>query len=305
MAESPKAYTLVHTNIEILSVFELLKHTPNGNFIDQRDFQDIAVISLELNAGVFTKITAVGFPEVVVSQVGNAIVSSCSCGHAHVMFCEHQAEIIYGILERKDYRIIFDKTLRYQTLLVQAKRYGLENEPHLDSYFQLTHREGKLRIETRIKQLLPMDDQLLTKNLIPGQPSILGKLKEKTGPKRPILVMGRHRYYQQLNFLLMEADRTKVGKVKNPITNIDPVKLVWKAHDPEEIKFYTALMRFHQTYDEDHTAAELEALKRIVKKPLDLEVYYHDRAISETITAKSLLPIELEVLKAEIRLRVL
>ncbi|MBD1426919.1 DEAD/DEAH box helicase [Sphingobacterium arenae] len=305
MAESPKAYTLVHTNIESLSVFELLNHTPNGNFIDQRDFQDISVISLELDAGVFTKITAIGFPEVVVSQVGSAIVSSCGCGHAHVMFCEHQAEIIYGILERKDYRIFFDKTLRYKTLLAQAKRYGLENEPHLDSYFQVIHREGKLRIETRIKELLPMDDQLLTKNLIPGRLSVLEKLKEKVVLKKPILVIARHRYYQQLNFLLMEADRTKVGKVKNPITNIDPVKLVWKADDPEEIKFYTALMRFQQTYDEDHTAAELEALKRIVKNPLDLEVYYHDRAISETVTAKSLLLIELEVLKAEIRLRVL
>src|SRR5690606_11732614 len=69
-------------------------------------------------------------------------------------------------------------------------------------------------------------------------------------------------------------------------------------------KFYTALTTFQHAYSEDHTEAGREALKLIVKNPLDLEVYYHDRDISETVTAKSLLPVELAVLKAEIRLRV-
>lgn len=135
-------------------MFELLKHTASG------DFQDISAISLELNAGVFTKMNVIGFPNVAVSQVGNAIISSCSCGQDSSTLCPHQAEIIHGILERKDYRIFFDKMLRDKTLLVQAKYYGLENEPHLDSYFQLSHQGGKLCIETQTKELPPMDEQL-------------------------------------------------------------------------------------------------------------------------------------------------
>ncbi|NGM67114.1 DEAD/DEAH box helicase [Sphingobacterium sp. SGR-19] len=301
----PREYTLTNTNIESLSVFELLKHTASGDFMEKRDFQDISVISLELNAGVFTKINAMGFPNVAVSQASNAIISSCSCGNASSMLCTHQAEIIHGILERKEFRIFFDKMLRYKTMLTQAKRYGLENEPDLDAYFQLSCQQGKVHIETKMKELLPMDEQLFKKTLLPKRQSILKDLnKTKTG-KRQILVISRHRYYQQLNFLLMEAYCTQAGKIKNPITNIDPLQLVWKADDPQEVKFYTAISSFQHKYsEEDHTEAEFEAIKQIVKNPLELEAYYHDREISETVTTKSLLPVELEVLKAEIRLQV-
>ncbi|HLT86150.1 MAG TPA: SNF2-related protein, partial [Sphingobacterium sp.] len=300
----PKEYTLANTNIESLSVFELLKHTASGDFMEKREFQDISAISLELNAGVFTKMNVVGFPNVAVSQVSNAIISSCSCGQASSTLCPHQAEIIHGILERKNYRIFFDKVLRNNVLLTHAKNYGLENEPHLDSYFQLSYQEGKLRIETQIKELLPMDEQLFRKNLVPRQQSILKDLNAQDTRKRQLLVIGRHRYYQQLNFLLMEADITQLGKIKNPIGHIDPLQLVWKADDPQEIKFYTAIASFQHKYSEENTEAESNALKLIVKNPLQLEVYYHDRDISETITAKSLLPVELKGLHAEIRLRV-
>ncbi|WP_222867769.1 hypothetical protein [Sphingobacterium phlebotomi] len=229
MTELPKEYTLANTNIESLSVFELLKHTASGDFMGKRDFQHISAISLALNAGVFTKINVVGFPNVAVTQVDNAIISSCSCGYTAGTLCPHQAEIIHGILERQDYRIFFDKMLRHKTLLAHAKSYGLENEPHLDSYFQLSHQEGKLRVETRIKELLPMDKQLFRKDLLPKQQSILKDLNAKDIGKKQILVIGRHRYYQQLNFLLMEAAITQSGKIKNPIANVEPIKLVWKA----------------------------------------------------------------------------
>lgn len=300
----PKEYTLANTNIESLSVFELLKHTASGDFIDKRDFQDISVVSLELNVGVFTKINVVGFPNVAVSQVGHAIISSCSCENPSPKLCAHQAEIIYGILERKDYRIFFDRMLRYKTMLTQTKSYGLENEPNFDDYFQLSYQEGKVHIETKIKELLPMDEQLFRKMLLPRRQSILKDLNKTETGKRKLLVIGRHRYYQQLNFLLMEANITQVGKIKNPITNVDPMQLVWKSDDPQEVKFYTAITSFQHKYSEHYTEAELEALKQIVKNPLELEVYYHDRDISETVKAKSLLPVELEVLKAEIRLQV-
>ncbi|PRD46309.1 DEAD/DEAH box helicase [Sphingobacterium haloxyli] len=304
MTRLPTEYILANTNIESLSVFELLRHTASGAFMEKSDFQDISAISLELNAGVFTKTNVVGFPKVAVSQSGNVVITSCSCANTLPTLCMHQAEVLHGILARNDLRVFFDNTLRNKILLTQAKRYGLENEPNLDSYFELGLRDGKLYVDSKIKELLPMDEQLFRRDLIPRKRPVLKDLAAKNTRKKTILVICRHRFYQQLNFLLMEADITLAGKIKNPIANIDPVQLVWKANDPQEIKFYTAMMGFQHKYSEDYTEAELEALKLIAKNPLELAVYYHDRHISETVTAKSLLAVELSVLKAEIQLRV-
>lgn len=99
-------YTLFNTHISTLSVYELLKHTQNGSFMENRDFQNIFPIALELNVGVFTKNNATfDFPRVSVSQIGNDVISSCSCDHDDQKLCEHQAEVIHCILEQEDFRI--------------------------------------------------------------------------------------------------------------------------------------------------------------------------------------------------------
>lgn len=117
------------------------------------------------------------------------------------------------------------------------------------------------------------------------------------------MVIGKHRYYNQLNFQLMEADTTQTGKLKNPVNSIDVMKLLWKAEQASEIKFYTAITSFNNQYGETDPA-ETEALKYIVQNPLNLEVYLHDRAIAESISAKSLVPVNLNTLQAEIQLHV-
>jgi SNF2 family DNA or RNA helicase len=298
-------YTLANTKISTLSVYDLLKHTQKGNFMENRDFQNIYPIALELNVGVFTKTgSSFNFPRVSVSQIGDSIISSCSCNHDSQKLCEHQAEIIYCILEQKDFRVFFDGYLRHKTLLPSARSYGLENESNLDFYFQLHYAEGKLRIETKLKELLKIDEQTLKKELIPQQQSIIKKLAVQDTDKKQILVIGRHRYYNQLNFLLMEADITQTGKIKNPVSSIDPMNLIWKTENPLEVKFYTALVVFQNKYNEDNTETEPDILQQIIKNPMQLEVYFHDRDISETIAAKSLIPVHLKTLKAEIQLTV-
>jgi len=298
-------YKLFNTHISTLSVYELLKHTQNGSFMENKDFQNIYPIALELNVGVFTKRnSAFDFPRVSVSQIGNDIISSCSCNHDSQKLCEHQAEIIYCILEQKDFRVFFDGYLRHKTLLPSAKSYGLENEPNLDFYFQLHYTEGKLRIETKLKELLKIDEPTLKKELIPQQQSIIKKLAVQDTDKKQILVIGKHRYYNQLNFLLMEADITQTGKIKNPVSNIEPMNLIWKTENPLEVKFYTALVVFQNKYNEDNTETEPDILQQIIKNPLQLEVYFHDRDISEAISAKSLIPVHLKTLKVEIQLTV-
>ncbi len=82
------------------------------------------------------------------------------------------------------------------------------------------------------------------------------------------------------------------------------MQLIWKAEKPLDIKFYTAISSFQNNYNEDYNSAELEALKLIVKNPLDLDVYYHDREIAETVSVKSLIPVTLNTLDADIQLSV-
>ncbi|MFC3157258.1 Superfamily II DNA or RNA helicase, SNF2 family [Chryseobacterium arachidis] len=301
----PKEYILPDANITTLSVYDLLKHTQNAGFIENKDFKEIYPLTLECNAGVFTKsISTIDYPNVSVSQVGSSLMTACSCDNESQKLCEHQTEIIHAIIEQKNFRIFFDHHLRQRTLLVAAKGFGLENEPHLDAYFQLEYKDGKLDIQPKIKELVRMDEEVFKQELLPQQPSILEEMAAQDTAREKILVIGRHRFYNQLNFSLMEADLTKNGKIKNPITGVDPMNLIWKAEQPSEIKFYTAIVTFQTKFSEDKSPAEIKALQLIAQNPLELAVYYHDHTISETVSPKSLVSVQLGILKAEIQLSV-
>ncbi len=303
--EAPKEYILSDTTIGTLSVYDLLKHTSCADFIDKGDFESVYPLSLEINVGVFTRTASlVGFPKVAVSQSGNSVVSSCSCTGNAQRLCEHQAIIIHCILEQKDFRVFFDKDLRHKVLVQHAREYGLEQEPDLDIHFQLSYSKGTLHIENKVKELLRFDEQLLNHHFIPRQVPFIKQLATQDADKRKLLVIGRHRYYNQLNFLLMDAELTQSGKIKNPIRTIDPTLLIWKVNEPLEIKFYIAIATFQNKFNESAIETDIEVLKQIVKNPLGLDIYYHDRSISESISAKSLLPVKLNLLKAEIRLTV-
>lgn len=299
------AYILENTSIHLLSVYDLLKHTSGSAFLEVRDFREIFPVALENNHGIFTKKSPLkDFPEVSVSQIGSSVITSCSCDSSKDRLCEHQTEIIHCILEEKKFRTFFDPFLRKKLLIAKAKNYGLENEPDLDIYFDLEYTEGKIEVRPKIKEMLSMDEDTFKQQLIPQRSSAIHELALQDSGKRKILVIGKHRYYNHLTFSLMESETTQSGKVKNPVNPVDAMQLIWKAEEPQHIKFYTAVSAFQNNYNEDYNPAELEALKLIVQNPLELDTFYHDRDLSETVSAKSLIPVNLEVLKAEIQLSV-
>ncbi|MDQ0064930.1 DEAD/DEAH box helicase [Chryseobacterium lathyri] len=299
------AYILENTNISTLSVYDLLKHTSGSAFLEIRDFHDVHPTAIENNIGVFTKKTPLkDFPDVSVSQIGSSIVSTCTCNSSKDILCEHQTEIIHSILEEKKFRTFFDPFLRKKLFIAKAKSYGLENAPDLDMYFELEYVDGKVEVRPKIKEMLPIDEDVFKQQLLPQRSSVIHELALQENGKRKILVIGRHRYYSHLNFSLMEAETTQAGKLKNPINPVDAMQLIWKAEEPQHIKFYTAVSAFQNNYNEDYNTAELEALKLIVQNPLGLETYYHDRELSETVSSKSLVAVHLEVLQAEIQLSV-
>ncbi|QBJ85124.1 DEAD/DEAH box helicase [Chryseobacterium gleum] len=298
-------YILDNVNISTLSVYDLLKHTSDSTFIGIRDFRDISPVAIEKDTGIFTKqSTLYDFPMVNITRIGSSLLCSCTCNNEKKQLCIHQAEIIHCIIEDKNYRLFFDDILRKKTFLPKAKGYGLENEPDLDQYFELQYTDGRIEIVPKIKEMLPVDDVILKRDLLPQFSSKLDELAVQETAKKQILVIGKHRYYNHLTFSLMEAETTQSGKIKNPVSPVDAMQLIWKAEQPADIKFYTAITSFQNNYNEDYNPAELEALKLIVQNPLELEVYYHDREIAETVSAKSLFKVELNTLDAEVQLSV-
>ena len=298
-------YILENINISTLSVYDLLKHTTESSFVEITDFHEVYPITIENNMGIFTKESSLhDFPIVTISRIHHSLICSCTCDNSKPQLCAHQAEIIHCILEEKKYRIFFDDILRKKTFLSKAKGYGLENEPDLDHYFQLELTEGKLEILPRIKEMLTMDEQMFQRDLLPQVLSKLDELAVHETGKKQILVIGKHRYYNHLVFSLMEAEITQTGKLKNPVNAVDAMQLIWKAEKPLDIKFYTAISSFQNNYNEEYNASEMEALKLIVKNPLSLDVYYHDREIAETISAKSLTQVKLNTLNTDIQLSV-
>ncbi|MDC8100536.1 DEAD/DEAH box helicase [Chryseobacterium rhizosphaerae] len=298
-------YILENINISTLSVYDLLKHTSESSFIESKNFHNIHPVSIEINTGIFTQKSSLqDFPVVTISKINNTLLCSCTCDSPEGRLCLHQAEMIHCILEERNYRIFFDDSLRKKTIIPKAKGYGLENEPDLDHYFQVEYHEGKIEILPRIKEMFPIDEQILKRDLLPQQPSKLDELVLHDTTKKQIVVIGTHRYYNHLIFNLMEVEITQTGKIKNPVSPVDAMQLIWKAEKPLEIKFYTAISSFQNNYNQDYNPAELEALKLIVQNPLDLEVYYHDREIAETISSKSLKKVAMNTLNAELQLSV-
>ncbi|MCL8537895.1 DEAD/DEAH box helicase [Chryseobacterium gallinarum] len=297
-------YILENISFNTLSVYDLLKHTAGSSFIENKDFDTVYPLAIENNLGIFTKSSLHPFPTVTISKIGNSLLCSCTCDHTEKKLCLHQAEIIHCILEQKNYRIFFDDDLRRKMIIPKAREYGLENEPETDSYFQVEYVDGKVNILPKIKEMLPIDEQFLKRELLPYHDSQGEQLVKPETGKKQILVISQHRYYNHLIFSLMEAEITQTGKIKNPVSPVDAMQLIWNAEKPLEIKFYTAITAFQNNYNEDYNPAELQALQLIIRNPLGLEVYYHDREIAENISSKSLLPVELNTLDAEVQLTV-
>ncbi|WP_449438517.1 hypothetical protein [Pedobacter steynii] len=119
-----------------------------------------------------------------------------------------------------------------------------------------------------------------------------------------ILIFSQHRFYRHLVIELAEAEVTLTGKPKNPLTFIDPTDMIWKTENQEELKFYTGIAKFRNNYDAGKSESDLEGLKALAKNPLGLDVYLHDDKVSTNITATSIKPGKLKVLKVDLTLNV-
>ena len=92
--------------------------------------------------------------------------------------------------------------------------------------------------------------------------------------------------------------------MKNPFSTQNPIDYVWKSDDKNELKFYSGLVKFQNNAVRNSSLSDIEALKAIVLNPLNLDAYYHDSNVADTLKSTSIIPIDLKILESDLILNV-
>lgn len=268
----------------------ILKHSVAG--IDAGARADITPGHITVNNGLF--IFPSGYPAVKVALREQQLRLSCGCNGPEGRLCQHQAQVMYNIVNKDELRIFFDEKLRLERIKKAAADYGMENEPDPEQYFELEYVNKKIVIKPAMPGLLPITrdgfgvlEEALFSNTAPHLP----RGASHTPDTMQCIVLRQHKYYKHLHIELYEAAATKDGKIKNPLTALQPLDQVWGTDNPQQIKFFTAISRFQQPVAGKRNAADLESLQAIIPNPLGLPFYYHNSDTSEHISATSLVPV--------------
>ncbi|MDO6392060.1 SNF2-related protein [Pontibacter sp. BT731] len=131
-----------------------------------------------------------------------------------------------------------------------------------------------------------------------SQPQLAGA----TSDSRTIIVIGRHRYYNLFSAQLVSCSLSSTGELKAPFTVLNPLELVWRTEQPDELKFYSAIARFQSFYEK--SAADTASLKALVRNPLRYTFYLHDSEVSEKITTRSTTPVQVTQPKIDFKVRI-
>jgi SNF2 family DNA or RNA helicase len=298
-------YVMQNTTVNKLTQLVIAQHSLN---FDGLDAELLLAVELTVNRGQFTsRYNTFNFPLVEVEQQADQLVLVCPCDQPKDKLCEHQSKVLLQIIQKEDLRIFFDDELRNGAFKRFAIDYGLQNEADLYKYFQLEHADYKTTIKPVKASLLPVNTasiDLMKSLMLSGQSPNFQQAGTITDDGQRIIVLKLHKYYKHLMAELYDAQVTKDGKIKNPLTPVNALELVWESNDSLEIKFFTAISRFQNTVDGKITASALESLKSIVKNPVDLPCYIHQSEVSEKITSSALVPVRLSRITNDIELTV-
>ena len=301
---NPYEYILEDFNLQNLSAIVILKHLNQQIHIDVKGFYGLVAEQIEIDFAAFSSYdSAAVFPIVQVQQNEKNVKLSCRCETPKSKLCEHQAQVLYNILYRQELLIFFDKNLRKQQLLKIAVNYGLEYEKDLESIFNLTLQDGEIKIKPKIEALQPFNREAkeqLEQMLLPKETS----KKPNVDAGNLILVLGQHRYYNNLTIELFEAQMTKNGKVKNPLKSVNPNTHIFKAEEGDVLKFYSGVAAFQQNYNNEQSEDEINALKAVVKNPLNLPFYIQSNKQSSAIQASTIAAVTVKALEVDLRLTV-
>jgi len=294
-------------NISELDHAFLLKYSSSLTETGRRGFFDIVPKVIEVNFATFSIPSTTMDLIVSVRQSEDSLTLSCPCSAEKKAPCEHQVQVLYNVMDRKDLRIFFDERLRIHQIKLIAIDYGLENEKNPDDYFRLEHANKSVEIKPKLKQLFAVNEvtkSYLKDNFIPKSNPVLPKNTAGKDMSRMIVVFGQHKYYDHFYVTLFEAQTTKDGKLKNPLVSVNPLDFIWKLDHADQLKFYTGISKFQNQYRSGKSDSDIDGLKSLVKNPLKLDVFYHDTRVSESISAASLKPVFVRTLPVDLHLLV-
>ena len=294
-------------SLSSLSYSILAQNLSPGVYADEDVDRSLIPAEIAINSATFVNSSKeANSSTVAVVQEKDQLIISCTCGDSSGKLCSHKYTALVNLLKREDFRVFFDEKLRHETLKKFAEDYGLANEDDLDQFFDLTHSDGKTKIITQNASLLPVTQQSLATLKHKLQNGDWGSPLEGTSADGSVqcIILKQHKYYRHLYIELIEAQSTREGKLKNPFIPVNPLEEIWKTEDPQVIKFYSAIRRFQNNIDEKITAADTAYLKAVISNPLGLPVYVHSSEVSENISAASVQPVHLSVLKEDVALAV-
>ncbi|WP_207510316.1 DEAD/DEAH box helicase [Longitalea luteola] len=139
------------------------------------------------------------------------------------------------------------------------------------------------------QQLLPKEEPFLAVNFADNNTQLF-------------IVLKLYKYHKLLNIELYQAETTQAGKIKNPLTLVNPLDLMLKTENINEAKFFSAITRFQNNPTGTRSSTDINALKAIIKNPLQLPFYYHNPVFSEKVVAGSIEPVNMGSVVRELSL---
>jgi superfamily II DNA or RNA helicase len=302
----PQPYLLPGASISTLSSADVARHSPAQFVAPVRALTAVQPEMITLDYGRFISSVPVAgeseFSVVLVEQQAQGVLLTCPCPAPKTSLCEHQAQVLLDILRRPELRVFFDAQQRRELLQATAREYGLQDAPNLDTYFELTYARPSVRVAPRQAGLFALTTaakQELVGQLAPQRRSAAPDVENQR-----IIIFGKHKYYGHLTVQLAEATRTASGKLKNPITPLNPLDNIWQLDNAAELKFYTGVARFQNNYDDTRSTESVEALRAVLHNPAGLPYFAHLPAVSDKLTAASLRPLTVRTAPADLRLQV-
>lgn len=227
------------------------------------------------------------------SEEENSLFLTCDCQVEEELICTHQAQALSTFLQRPILHPFFYPEKRKVALKTSADKFGLTGIDNLDEYFDLEFHLGQVRVKTKKKELLRLDDKgkmNLDRFLSPKKEIFDEKLIDKNAAQ---LIQGvlfsENPYRHELNVHLFEAKHTKEGRPKNPITLLDSAMQLLDTEESNELKFYSSIGFFKGVYHrENDVPQQLKALKEVVKNPLKLPFYIFEGEATNSVNARNL-----------------
>lgn len=234
------------------------------------------------------------------SEEDETLYLCCDCQIEKDKLCNHQAMALQTLYARSNLHMYFNAEKRKIAFKTMADRYGLHKDSNLDDFFEIDYNKGQVKIISKKKELLRMDErgQNKLKALLPDKPKQFSEkwLKEKESFNHRGLIFSEHAYRQEVVITLFEAELTQDGRPKNPLLEIDPALEMQHTEKMEAIKFFGAISFFKGVYHrEKDLAPQLKALRSIIQNPFQYPFYFVDpESPTATISARNIVPVQIQ-----------